>query len=131
MDNSKAFSIEPWLTLGNVQAAEAFYKQAFAAIETYRLEDPGGGLVVRLSVNGAGFWVSGEANPNNKDNNPFSGSNLRLILIVDNPDAIFTQAIKAGATEISPVSEGHGWRVGRLQDPFGLHWEIGHQFSTK
>jgi PhnB protein len=44
---------------------------------------------------------------------------------VDDPDAMFEQAIAAGATEVFAVSEGHGWRIGRLVDPFGHHWEIG------
>lgn len=47
--------------------------------------------------------------------------------VVDDPNTWFAQAIKAGATEIFPVGEGHGWRLGRLSNPFGLHWEIGHQ----
>jgi PhnB protein len=53
-----------------------------------------------------------------------------MILTVPNPDAIFAQAIAAGATEIFPVGEEHGWRLGRLADPFGLHWEIGHQLAA-
>ena len=44
---------------------------------------------------------------------------------------LFAQAIKGNATEIFPVGEGHGWRLGRLCDPFGLHWEIGHQLLQK
>ena len=31
----------------------------------------------------------------------------------------------AGATELSPVEEEHGWRLGRIEDPFGHEWEIG------
>ena len=50
-----------------------------------------------------------------------------MILTVENPDIFFSQAIQAGATEVFPLGEGHGWRLGRLTDPFGLHWEIGHQ----
>jgi PhnB protein len=46
-------------------------------------------------------------------------------LVVPNPDVLFTQALHAGAKEIFPVGEEHGWRLGRLEDPFGHHWEIG------
>jgi PhnB protein len=42
---------------------------------------------------------------------------------------VFVQACVAGARVVSPVSEGHGWRVGRVVDPFGHHWEIGRQLS--
>jgi PhnB protein len=45
--------------------------------------------------------------------------------VVDDPAATFALAIAAGGTEIWPVREEHGWRIGRLVDPFGHHWEIG------
>ncbi len=51
-----------------------------------------------------------------------------MILTVDDPDAMFEQAIAAGATEVFAVSEEHGWRIGRIADPFGHHWEIGKPF---
>jgi PhnB protein len=117
-------SIEPWLTVsdGDGQKALGFYREAFNATETYRLEGDGNDVVARLSIFGAGFWISngatGQSNPDI--------SNMRLILIVDDPVPIFAAALKAGATEIYPVSEEHGWKIGRLSDPFGFHWEIGH-----
>jgi len=122
-------AIEPWLTLKNGEEAVAFYRSAFNAEETYRLSDPGGGLVVRLAVNGAGFWISGESVSTeiNKAISPLGGDNVRMILIVDDPEKLFAQAIKAGAKEIFPVGEEYGWRLGRVSDPFGMHWEIGHQ----
>jgi PhnB protein len=48
-----------------------------------------------------------------------------MILTVPDPDAVFAQAIAAGATEVNPVADAHGWHVGRLADPFGHHWEVG------
>lgn len=39
------------------------------------------------------------------------------------------RAIAAGAREIVPVAEAYGWRLGRVVDPFGHHWEIGHPLS--
>ncbi len=121
-------TIAPWLSVQDGEEAVKFYKNAFGAIETYRLEDPGGGVVVKLSVNGAEFWLSGESGENdNKNVAPLGGNSVRLILIVANPDSLFEQALRAGATEVFPVGEDHGWRLGRLADPFGLHWEIGYQ----
>jgi len=121
-------AIAPWLTVSEGEKAVVFYKAAFGAVETYRLQDPGAGFVVRLSINGAEFWVSEGGDEIAKDTS-LGGDNIRLILIVDDPDAIFSQALKAGASEIFPVGEGHGWRLGRLADPFGLHWEIGFELS--
>src|SRR5882724_334474 len=119
-------TIAAWLSVQNSVKAVEFYKAAFGAIETYRLEDPDGGLIARLSVNGAEFWVSGTSS--DKDNsNPESvgGDSIRMILTVTDPDTLFAKALKAGASEVFPVGEEHGWRLGRLIDPFGLHWEIG------
>lgn len=121
-------SIAPWLSVSDGTKAVDFYKSAFGAVETYRLEDPGGGVVARLSIDGAEFWLSGVASleENLKSNAPENAS-IRMILTVGNPDEIFRKALKAGATQVFPVGEEHGWRLGRLADPFGHHWEIGHQ----
>jgi PhnB protein len=41
------------------------------------------------------------------------------------PDTSFERAVQAGATVVWPVKNEWGWRVGRVVDPFGHHWEIG------
>lgn len=129
-------SIAPWLEIPEGPRALSFYKSAFDAKETYRYDNPEGGFVVRLNANGAEFWLSydgpkasreaANANATSSTNSkPLGGNNLRLILTVPDPDATFANAIAAGATQVNAVTEGHGWRIGRLIDPFGLHWEIG------
>ena len=119
-------SIAPWLSVRNGAQAVDFYKSAFGATEVYRLEVPGGGVVARLSVNGGEFWLSGESpEPGNVSPESVGGGSVRMILTVPDPDAVFVQALAAGALEVHPVEEGHGWRLGRVVDPFGHHWEIG------
>lgn len=119
-------SIAPWLSVRNGAQAVDFYKSAFGATEVYRLEDPGGGVVARLSVDGAEFWLSGESpEPGNSTPESLAGGPIRMILTVADPDAVFARALKAGASEVFPVGEEHGWRLGRVVDPFGHHWEIG------
>ena len=122
-------TIEPWLTVLDCAKAVDFYREAFDAVETYRLDMPEGGLVIRLSVDGAGFWVSngGIGEPNREN---LGGGTIRLILIVSNPYTMFEKAIAAGGSEIFPVAEGFGWLLGRMVDPFGLHWEIGHPLTA-
>jgi PhnB protein len=116
-------SIAPWLTVRNGQQALRFYQKAFGATVVYRLEDPEAGVVARLSVEGAEFWLSdGEGD----ESGSLGGGSVRMILTVSDPDKVFAEALAAGASEIFPVGEEHGWRLGRLADPFGLHWEIGH-----
>jgi PhnB protein len=119
-------SIAPWLSVRDGARAVQFYKSAFGAIEAYRLESPDGAVVAKLSVQGAEFWLSGES-PEGGDFTPESAGDgpVRMILTVADPDTVFQQALAAGASEVFPVGEGHGWRLGRVVDPFGHHWEIG------
>ena len=114
-------SIAPWLSVSDGLKALEFYKKAFGAIEVYRLDIPDT-VVARLSVNGAEFWLSGE--PSDSPG-ALGGGSIRMILTVSDPDAVFNRALAAGATVVFPVGEDHGWRLGRLVDPFGLNWEIG------
>lgn len=126
--NSK---LEPWLSPNDGEKAVAFYKSAFGAEETYRLNDPGGGLVTRLVIRGSGFWISSEGTGSipTEAATALGGNNIRFVLIVPDPEKLFATAIAAGAKEIFPVGEGHGWKLGRIEDPFGLHWEIGYELS--
>ena len=52
-----ACSVAPMLSVRNGARAVEFYKSAFGAIEVYHMEDPGGSVVSRLSIEGAEFWV--------------------------------------------------------------------------
>src|ERR1700690_1351026 len=123
---SVACTISPWLSVRGSRAAVEFYRSAFGAVEVHLLDGGEKGVVARLSIDGAEFWVSDES-PEHGNSSPASigGMAVRMILTVPDPDAAFARAVKAGAKEIYPVSEGHGWRVGRVADPFGHHWEIG------
>ena len=123
-------SILPMLSVRNGARAVEFYKAAFDATEVYRVEDPGGLVVSRLSVAGAEFWLSDES-PEHANFSPESlgGGTVRMILTVPDPDAMFAQALAAGASPIAAVEEAYGWRLGRVSDPFGHHWEIGRPLA--
>ena len=121
-------SIAPWLSVADGAAAVAFYTSAFGAVVRERLEDGGRVLVANLSVGPADFWVQEDAATTPT---ALGGLSVRMILAVDDPDAVFARAVAAGATEVNPVSEGHGWRIGRVCDPFGHHWEIGRRLPAE
>ena len=53
-----------------------------------------------------------------------------MILTVPDPDAMFAKALAAGAQEVVAVEEAYGWRLGRVVDPFGHHWEIGRPLAS-
>jgi PhnB protein len=119
------------LSVRNGVRAVEFYKAAFGAIEVFRVEDPSGAVVSRLSVDAAEFWVSDES-PEHGNFSPESlgGGSVRMILTVPDPDARFAQAVAAGAREVVQVKNAYGWRLGRIVDPFGHHWEIGHPLTS-
>lgn len=120
-------SIAPWLTVSDAQKAVDFYTAAFGAVEAYRLEGDGGKLAVaQLAVDDATFWVQEdpEAGPE-----ALGSTSVRMILSVEDPDAAHDRAVAAGAIEVAPVSEGYGWRTGRVTDPFGYDWELSRQLA--
>ncbi len=122
-------TIAPWLSVRNGARALAFYKAAFGATEVFLME-AGSSVVARLSVDGAEFWLSDESpEHNNFSPQTLNGSTVRIILTVADPDAVFDRAVAAGATQVFAVSEEHGWRLGRVVDPFGHHWEIGRPLA--
>jgi PhnB protein len=107
-------------------SAVEFYKAAFGAEESFRIEDDRGEVVARMSVGGAEFWVADES-PAHANFSPESlgGGTVRMLLVVDDPDAVFERAVAAGAVVVAPMGDRHGWREGRVVDPYGHHWEIG------
>ena len=135
-------TLAPWLAVRDGARAVGWYNAALGAVEVYHIESPDGAVVSRLEIEGAQgsagaedsagteFWLSDEA-PEHGNPSPqtLGGSPVRLILTVADPDAVYARAIAAGATPVSPVTEEHGWRSGRLRDPFGHDWEIGRPLS--
>lgn len=119
-------SIAPLLSVRRGAKAIEFYKTAFGAAVKFRVDAPDGAVVATLSVDGAEFWVADES-PEHQNFSPetLGGGTARMILTVENPDAAFNRAVKAGATVVWPVKNDYGWRLGRVVDPFGHHWEIG------
>jgi PhnB protein len=119
-------SIAPMLSVRNGAKALDFYKAAFGATERFRIDSPSGEVVARLAVDDAEFWVADES-PEHFNFSPESlgGGTVRMVMIVNDPDAAFERAVAAGAKSVVPVRNEYGWRLGRVVDPFGHHWEIG------
>jgi PhnB protein len=119
--------LAPMLSVRRGKQAIEFYKSAFSARQLFHLESPDGHVVAQLAVSESEFWVADES-PEHLNFSPESlhGSTVRMVLVVENPDTVFQTAISAGAKQVVPVEDKeYGWRVGRVLDPFGHHWEIG------
>src|SRR6266436_4462186 len=125
--NDLKTTLSPMLSVRHGAKEVEFYKAAFGAGELFRIEAPDGAVVAQLSVGESEFWVADES-PEHKNFSPESlgGATVRMVMVVADPDAAFARAVKAGATVVQPVEDQpYGWRVGRVVDPFGHHWEIG------
>jgi PhnB protein len=116
------------LSVRRGREAVEFYKEAFGAVEVYRVggNEFNEAVVSQLQVGDGTFWVADES-PEHFNFSPetVGGGTVRMLLIVDDPDAAIARAVAAGATLVRPASDEHGWRLGRIEDPFGHHWEVG------
>jgi PhnB protein len=120
--------VSPELSVRRGRAAVEFYKAAFGAVELHRVggTDEHEDVVAQLSVGNGTFWVSDESPPHeNFSPESLGGSTVRLLLVVEDPAAVVAKAVAEGATEVAAVGQAHGWLLGRIEDPFGHHWEIG------
>jgi PhnB protein len=118
-------SIQPELWIESPREALAFYEAAFGATVLHRVGE-GDDLVVQLGVGEAAFWVAPpSATMKRLSPRSIDGATSRMLLVIEDPETIVQRAVAAGAVESSPVSEEHGWRLGRIIDPFGHEWEIG------
>ena len=118
-------SIEPELWVEGAAGAVLFYETALGAETLHRVGE-GDDIVAQLQVGEARFWVASDSSEMGRFSpNGIGGRTSRTLLIVDDPDATTAQAVGAGATEVTPVGEEHGWRIGRIIDPYGHEWEIG------
>ena len=118
-------SIQPELWVETPGEAVAFYEAAFGATVLHRVGE-GDDVVAQLGVGSAAFWVAAtSAVMKRLSPRAIDGATSRTLLVVEAPERVVRQAAGAGATELSPVSNEHGWRLGRIIDPFGHEWEIG------
>jgi PhnB protein len=125
-------SVSAMLSLRRAKQAIEFYKRAFGAVETTRLEAPDGSVVAEMEIDGSKFLLADES-PEHGNFSPetIGGCSTRISLLTANPDAVFARAVTAGATPIFPVADKPwGHRQGRIVDPFGHHWLIGRPLNN-
>jgi PhnB protein len=115
--------IEPELWVDRPREAIDFYQAAFGATVLH-LVGMGDDVVAQLAAGAARFWIS-TASADRPSPRAHGHATGRVLLVVDDPDAVHAAALAAGAAELAPVSDEHGWRMGRIADVAGHEWEIG------
>jgi PhnB protein len=128
-DSNSTTSIAPWLSVPDGNAALEFYRAAFGAVELERLEDEAGRVVVaQLALGEARFWLQMDV-----ESTPtaLGGISVRMIVTVNDPDQLLGRAVANGATAVASMHDAHGWRTGRVSDPFGHHWEFAKRLAQR
>ncbi|NCT73144.1 MAG: VOC family protein [Chitinophagaceae bacterium] len=122
--------LHSFLVVTDGAAAIRFYSDAYNAQVLERYDQENGRTMAKLSIDGNEFWLGSEE-PEFGNYSPatLKGSPVRMILIVNDPDTIFANAINAGGTQLCPVTTEESWKIGKLADPFGHIGEIGHPLS--
>ncbi len=119
-------SITPYLGIEGASEAIEFYKKAFGAIEMFRLTAPDGKVGhAELKIGDSTIMLAEPCDQGalRSSQSQTAGAAVGLHLYVNDVDAQFAQAIKAGGKEISAVQDQfYGDRTGTLKDPFGNVW---------
>ena len=120
-----------YLTVVGGEAAVRFYITAFGGREIYRqISEDGRLLHARMAVNDGILTLSDDYPEYNGGASmaPVAGQPRGIVLhmAVDSCDAVFAQAVAAGAEGTMPPSDQFwGERYARLRDPFGHEWSLG------
>jgi PhnB protein len=124
---SSTQSVTAHLIVQDATSAIAFYTRAFGARELYRLVEPGGKVGhAELMIGNSRLMICDEyPDFGALGAATIGGSPIKLLIYVEDVDAVMRQALAAGATELRPVkNQFHGDRSGMVLDPFGLTWSI-------
>ncbi|MGH9685413.1 MAG: VOC family protein [Candidatus Acidiferrales bacterium] len=121
-------TLTPSFAVRDAKRAIEFYKRAFGAVElTKPHEGPGGKIIhANLRIGDSNLMLADEF-PEYGSHSPQSlnGTPVTIHIYTENPDAMFEQAVSAGAKVTMPMGDQFwGDRYGQIQDPFGHKWSI-------
>ncbi len=120
-------TVTPYLVVDDAEKAIEFYKKAFNATELHRMKGPEGKILHAEVKIGDSIIMMSDESPGGtcRSARNLGGTPVRQMLYVVDVDAVFRQAVKAGAKPtMQPADMFWGDRYGRLVDPFGHEWDI-------
>jgi len=120
-------SVQPYMILPNCVEAIAFYMKAFNATQKLRMPGPDGRTAhAEIQIGDSRIMMADES-PQMDAFSPahFNGSPVSLLIYTENCDAIYNQAVAAGAVSLrEPADQPYGDRMCGVRDPFGYKWFI-------
>jgi PhnB protein len=126
-------SVTSYLLIRGASDAIAFYAKAFDATEVFRLTAPDGRIGhAEIRIGNSQVMIADE-HPEMDFLGPQSrgGTTVSLLIYVADADAVFKQAIEAGATELRPICDQfYGDRSGSVTDPWGHVWSIASRIEN-
>ena len=120
-------SIQPYLMFKNCAEALVFYAKAFGAKEKLRMPNPDGRIGhAEIQIGDSIIMMADEAPQMEAFSiEHFGGSPVSLLIYTEDCDALYKQAIEAGATSMrEPTDQPYGDRMAGIRDPFGYRWYI-------
>ena len=118
-------TVVPYLRVKGAAKAIEFYAKALGAKEQMRMPTPDGRVMhAELGVAGGVVFLSDEFPEMGGETGAPNGA-VSVHLNVPDCDALWRQAMAAGATAIMPPTDMFwGDRFGKFKDPFGHEWSI-------
>jgi len=120
-------TITPHLVVRDVVRAAQWYTEALGAKEQSRVPLPGGKVMTIELAFGDSMVMIADEFPEQGIVSPLilGGTYGALQIATDNADALWRQALDAGAQVFHPLSDVFwGERHGQIIDPFGHRWGI-------
>ena len=120
-------TISPYLAVDDAEKAIEYYKKAFGAEETVRMNGPDGRIGhAELKIGDSHVMLS-DPFPQSSTTPPteLGGTSGSIFMYVEDVDAVVQKAVDAGATVTMEVEDQFwGDRFGSITDPFGHNWSI-------
>jgi PhnB protein len=119
--------VTPYLAVNDANAAIDFYTTVFGARERMRMDAPGGKVGHAELQFGDSLVMLADEFPEMGNRSPRSvgGTPVTISVYVDDVDATFDRALRAGAKELRPLeNQFYGDRTAQIEDPFGHRWSI-------
>jgi len=120
-------SVQPYMMFKNCSDAIAFYVRAFGAKEKFRMPNAEGRIThAEMQIGDSVVMMADEAPQMDAFSiNHFGGSPVSLLIYTEDCDAMYKQALQAGAQSLrEPTDQPYGDRMSGVKDPFGYKWYI-------